>query len=140
MAAIYIPPQASAEIWTTTLYPVVISDAVVFGVRVAPGWMALIPEDFVQWSMGLQGGTMVQERWFITDGPYDDDVQWSIGLQGGTLIQERWFIEDGPYDDTIQWSMGLQDGTLINKLIHGDTPDDLLQLGARPAPGSMTLI
>lgn len=146
MAAIYCPPWPKDLELTTTLYPVDVTDVMVFGIRVTGSAMALLPESDEQWSMNLQDGILQQERWFYSDGPYDSDEQWSMNLQDGILQQERWFYEDGPYDSDEQWGMNLQDGIYENKLVRVDTgqtgqPYEELQLGARPGTtGYLTLI
>lgn len=143
MAAIYVPAQVRTVVMTTTLYPVEADESVVFGIKVAAASMDLLavsgPSTVV---IGMLGGTLIQERWFIEDGPYDSGPSTiELGMLGGTLIQERWFITDGPYDSgpsTI--ALGMLGGTLINKLVIVDSPDELLQLNARISSCSMDLI
>ena len=130
MAAIYMwPPKPGTTIvLTTTLYPVEVVDAIVFGVSINAGFMALLPASDMTFSMGTADGLFVQERWFTSDGPYDSDMAFSMGTDDGLFVQERWFFSDGPYDSDMAFSMGTDDGLFENKLVIADTPDEKLQL------------
>lgn len=132
MAAIYCPTWPKEV--TTTLYPVDVTDTVVFGITLASGRMELLPTSGpIAPALNMLSGTLVQERWFVSDGPYDSGpITSALAMLGGTLIQERWFLSDGPYDSgPITSALSMLDGTLVNKLVIADSPDESLQLGAR---------
>lgn len=141
MAAIYTPPWPLAEMFTTTLYPVDMTDAVGITIAVQGGALSLLPQSDIETSHGMEDGTYIQERWFYQDGPYDSDIEATHGMEDGTYTQLRWFYQDGPYDSDFECSYGLMDGTLINKLVEADTPDEELQLAIRiEASSTMDLI
>ena len=114
MAAIYTPPWPMAEMFTTTLYPVVAVDSLGMNITVNNGAMILIPVS---------------------------DIDNTFDALNGTLIQLRWFYFDGPYDGDIDNTFDALDGTLINKLVEADSPDEKLQLALRiEATSTMDLI
>lgn len=130
MAAIYMWPVDNQVILTTTLYPVDVTEALQLSITFTDGDMFLIPFDDVTNSFGMgPDGTLEQLRWFLEDGPYDDEVTASFGMEDGTLEQLRWFFEDGPYDDEVTAGFGMGSlGYLDRLLVIGDTPDEALQI------------
>ena len=132
MAAIYSWFKGKQILLTTTLYPIDVTEYMQLGVAFFTGTIEEIPNDDWKATFETNGdGTLVQLRWFYTDGPYDDEWQASFETNGdGTLVQLRWFYSDGPYDD--EWKATFEtsnDGTLVNKLVEADSPDESLQLG-----------
>ena len=141
MAAIYMWPEDKYLLLTTTLYPIDVTDVLVFGVSVTEGALDLLPNSDFKSTFGLEDSTLIQLRWFYTDGPYDSDFLSTFDLQDGTLIQLRWFLTDGPYDSYFLSTFDLQDGSLINKLVAVDTPDEKIQLALKiEASSTMDLI
>ena len=129
MAAIFCPPWPKDLELTTTLYPVVVVESFQMSASFTDGWMALIPVDFLEMTQAVISGTYIQKRWFISDGPYDDDLEMTQAVISGTYIQLRWFISDGPYYDFLEMTQAVISGTYVNKLIEADTPDESLQMG-----------
>jgi len=141
VAAIYTPPWPMAEMFTTTLYPVVAVDSLGMNITVNNGAMILIPVSDIDNTFDALNGTLIQLRWFYFDGPYDGDIDNTFDALNGTLIQLRWFYFDGPYDGDIDNTFDALDGTLINKLVEADSPDEKLQLALRiEATSTMDLI
>ena len=131
MAAIYIPPWPLVEVYTTTLYPVVVVDSLGFNVRISGGAMTAVPESNFNTAFSLEAGSYMQTRWFLYDGPYDDNFDTAFSMESGSYIQTRWFLYDGPYDDNFDTAFSMGSGTLINKLVIADTPDEALQFTVR---------
>jgi hypothetical protein len=128
MAAIYMWPIDNQVILTTTLYPVEVVDSLQLSASISTGWMALIPIDYLEHTIGNVVITYVQERWFYSDGPYTDYLEHTIDDLVFTYVQERWFYVDGPYTDYLEHTLDNLEFTYIRKRIEVDTPDELLQL------------
>lgn len=131
MAAIYMWPEDLYIELTTTLYPVDVTEYMILGATFESGRLDPIPNE--DWTFSFetgQDGTLIQKRWFYSDGPYDEAWTFSFETgQDGTLIQLRWFYADGPYDEQWTFSFEASDGTLVNKLVEADSPDEMLHVG-----------
>ena len=143
MAAIYTPFYAPERL-TTTLYPVEVSDAMVFGIAMngdsgATNMGELAYSAPMIGSIGMLGGTLVQERWFIKSlGHESAPMIGGIGMLGGTLVQERWFIQSlGHESAPMIGGIGMLGGTLISMVVDADSPDEKLQLSCRIGVCSM---
>lgn len=128
MAAIYGWYGSNVLLLTTTLYPVDVDDSMELSITINIGSMTLIPLDNLETSHEVMDGLYVQERWFYSDGPYEDSLETSQIVMDGTYVQERWFYSDGPYDDSIDTSHEVMNGSYVNKRVEADTPDEELQL------------
>jgi len=129
MAAIYMwNDDVATIILTTTLYPVEVVDAIVFGVTINAGFMGLLPASDMANNYGFISGSYIQKKWFYSDGPYDSDMANDYGFVSGNYEQKKWFYTDGPYDSDMANNYGFIDGSYVNKLVIADTPDEKLQL------------
>jgi hypothetical protein len=144
MAAIYMWVDDEELITlTTTLYPVDVTETIVFGASATTSSMKEIQQDYyTQGNFSVQDGSYTQLRWFYYDGPYYDAyTHGNFDVLDGTYIQLRWFLTDGPYYDAYtQGNFSVQDGTLINKLVVADSPDEEIQMSASAAPSTMELV
>ena len=140
MAAIYMWPEDKYLLLTTTPYPVEMVERIVFGINVdAMSMKPIAQEHFSNDFSAGPDGSLIQKRWFWTDGPYFDEFASEFGVgPDGTLIQLRWFWEDGPYLDEFTNTFGVLDGTLIltRIIVEADTgssgkPYEELQLNCR---------
>ena len=113
---------------TTTLYPVDVTEKIVFGIAISGGAMSLIPSDSVSSDHIVLDMTYVQQRWFLDDGPYNDSTSAGHIVLDMTYVQQRWFYEDGPYDDLTSANHTVLDMTYIRLVVLVDTPDEKLQL------------
>jgi len=126
MAAIFMWRQIEEAVLTTTLYPIEVNDAMAVSITVSASSMDLVPLDNIQATYAMVDGTYTQLRWFLTDGPYDEDIQATYAMIDGTYTQLRAFLTDGPYDEDIQATYAMIDGTLTNKLVEGYDEEFLL--------------
>jgi hypothetical protein len=142
MAAIYMWPVDDQTILTTTLYPVEVVEAMVFGASAAGGSMGIVPEDHLAITEEMQTTpSYIQVRWFYEDGPYEDHIGLAESMGVGSYIQVRWFYEDGPYSDALAITGDLQYITVTFKGVQTDTPDETLQLSTTISSGcTMELI
>lgn len=126
MAAIYCPTWPKEV--TTTLYPVDVTETIVFGISLTAGSMDVPLSEYITANMDFVSGYHYQARWFYEDGPYDDTITGTFDFISGYHYQARWFYDDGPYDDSITGNFNLVNGYYLNKLVKADTPDEELQL------------
>ena len=136
MAAIYMwPPKPGTTIvLTTTLYPVEVVDAIVFGVAVNAGSMQAISAEYLGLTNDVTAAAYVQARWFYTDGPYTDYLELTNDVISSTYVQERWFYVDGPYTENLEITNDVIQSTYVRVLVIVDTPDEKLQLSVAISP------
>ena len=145
---------------TTTLYPVDVAESLAFACSFKQGTMAAIPEDFFQTAdYSMLNGTYVQQRWYYTDGIYndpaysdtDDDFYTDFSMLNGTHVQLRWYYLDGIYgdpgggdpaydtDDEFYTDFSMLNGTYIQLKIVVDSPDEELQFAITITPSGCSM-
>jgi len=128
MAAIYMWPVDDQILLTTTLYPVDAVEKLEISCAPLSGWLAPIPSESLETAHSVIDMSYVQARWYLEDGPYEDELETAHTVLDMTYVQTRWYLEDGPYDDELESAHTVLDMTYVRKKVEADSPDEGLQL------------
>lgn len=124
MAAIYMWMQRDLQVFTTTLYPLEVIDAVQFQFDISSASMSPIPQDSLTLSANLIAVTLNQI--LLSYGPGQDELDISANLIG--VILNQILLSYGPGEDELDISADLIEVELLQILVTADTPDEKLQL------------
>jgi len=129
MAAIYMWfSDEETIVLTTTLYPVDVSDGLVFSATVSGGQMGEIWGDFNTAAIGPVSASYIQKRWYLFDDAGEDFNTAAIGPVSASYIQKRWYLFDDAGEDFNTAAIGPVSGSNRYLLVEGDTPDESLQI------------